>query len=70
MTDMVGGWPTNLVPGEVKAIRREEHLCGTCFHAPVCKVATAIDEEFLIVITRCGEHLDATEVDEDEDEPG
>jgi len=71
VSEKVGGWPVDLVPGEVKAIRREEHLCETCFHAPVCLVAASIDDEFLIVVSRCAMQLvtsEAVEEDDDDDE--
>ena len=66
MSKAVGGWPVDLVPGEVKAIRREEHLCGPCYHAPVCKVVASIDDDCLIVISRCAAQLVAPEEDDDE----
>ncbi len=69
MSEKVGGWPVDLVPGEVKAIRREEHLCEECYHAPVCLVAASIDDEFLIVVSRCAMQLEAYADGGDEEEP-
>lgn len=44
---------TPMSPGEMKAIQRESHLCFACAHAPVCKIATAIDIELLVIIQQC-----------------
>ena len=56
--DTVGNWDTNLVPGEIKAMYKEEHLCLGCYVEPICKVAAAIDDEMLTVISRCAMYLD------------
>jgi len=39
--------------GEFKAIQREQHLCGHCSHAPVCKVVAAIEPHLLVIISQC-----------------
>jgi hypothetical protein len=39
--------------GELKARRREEHLCFACTHHLVCKMASALDETLLVTISRC-----------------
>ncbi|MCG8555627.1 MAG: hypothetical protein MJD61_10130, partial [Proteobacteria bacterium] len=39
--------------GERKAIQREQHLCGHCSHAPVCKVAAALEPHLLVIISQC-----------------
>lgn len=39
--------------GELKAIQREQHLCGHCSHAPVCKVVAAIEPHLLVIISQC-----------------
>ena len=40
-------------PGEMKAIQRENHLCGHCSHAAVCKIAGAIEPHLLVIISQC-----------------
>lgn len=52
--EVIGGWPLNIGRGELKAIRREEHLCENCFHCGLCVVDAAIREEMLVVVSRCG----------------
>lgn len=39
--------------GELKAIQREQHLCGQCSHAPVCKIVAAIEPHLLVIIGQC-----------------
>ena len=39
--------------GELKARRREEHLCLACTHHLVCGMANALDETLLVTISRC-----------------
>jgi hypothetical protein len=39
--------------GELKAQHREEHLCLKCAHHHVCKMAAALDPNFLVTISRC-----------------
>jgi len=39
--------------GELKAIQREQHLCGQCSHAPVCKIAGSIEPHLLVIISQC-----------------
>ena len=39
--------------GELKARQREEHLCLRCAHHHVCKMAAALDPNFLVTISRC-----------------
>ena len=39
--------------GELKAIQREQHLCGHCSHAPVCKIAGSIEPHLLVIISQC-----------------
>ena len=39
--------------GELKAIQREQHLCGHCCHTPVCKIASAIEPHLLVIISQC-----------------
>lgn len=39
--------------GELKALRREEHLCLACTHHLVCGMANALDETLLVTISRC-----------------
>ena len=43
--------PTSL--GEMRAEWREQHLCLRCGHHAVCKMANALDPNFLVVISRC-----------------
>ena len=43
--------PTSL--GERRARWREEHICLRCAHHAVCKMATALDPNFLVVIAQC-----------------
>lgn len=40
-------------PGERRAQWREKHLCLRCEHYPVCKMASALDPNFLVVISQC-----------------
>lgn len=39
--------------GELRAEWREQHLCLRCTHHAVCKMAGALDPNFLVVISRC-----------------
>lgn len=39
--------------GELRADWREQHLCLRCRHHAVCKMASALDPNFLVVISRC-----------------
>jgi hypothetical protein len=39
--------------GEIKARRRDEHLCLACSHHQVCKMSSALDENLLVTITHC-----------------
>jgi hypothetical protein len=39
--------------GQIKARRREEHLCLACSHHAVCGMANALDETLLVTISRC-----------------
>ena len=50
--------------GELKAIQREQHLCGHCSHAPVCKVVAAVEPQLLVIISQC------MAFDPDERDPG
>lgn len=43
--------PTSL--GEQRAEWREQHLCLRCGHHAVCKMASALDPNFLVVISQC-----------------
>lgn len=43
--------PTSL--GEQRAEWRERHLCLRCGHHAVCKMASALDPNFLVVISQC-----------------
>lgn len=40
-------------PGELRAWWREEHLCFRCGHYAVCKMAGALDQNLLVVISHC-----------------
>lgn len=39
--------------GEMRAEWRERHLCLRCSHHAVCKMASALDPNFLVVISQC-----------------
>lgn len=39
--------------GELKAEWREHHLCLRCDHHCVCKMASALDPNLLVVIAQC-----------------
>jgi hypothetical protein len=39
--------------GEMRAQWREQHLCLRCRHHAVCKMAGALDPNFLVVISQC-----------------
>ena len=39
--------------GEMRAEWRERHLCLRCGHHAVCKMAGALDPNFLVVIAQC-----------------
>lgn len=39
--------------GELRAEWREQHLCLRCGHHAVCKMASALDPNFLVVISQC-----------------
>jgi hypothetical protein len=43
--------PTSL--GERRALWREQHICLRCAHHAVCKMAAALDPNFLVVIVQC-----------------
>lgn len=43
--------PTSL--GEMRAAWRERHLCLRCGHHAVCKMASALDPNFLVVVAQC-----------------
>lgn len=43
--------PANL--GEVRAQWREQHICLRCSHHQVCKMASALDPNLLVVISQC-----------------
>jgi hypothetical protein len=47
--------PPSSVPtlGELRASWRERHLCLGCVHHAVCKMANALDPNFLVVISQC-----------------
>lgn len=47
--------PTQSEPslGELKARRREEHLCLRCQHHLVCGMARALDPNLLVTIASC-----------------
>ena len=40
-------------PGERHAQWREQHLCLRCGHHAVCKMAGALDPNFVVVISQC-----------------
>lgn len=54
----VGRWRLDIVPGEMKAILREEHLCLRCFNQALCVVPSAIPEGMMLVVGRCGMFID------------
>ena len=37
----------------MRAEWREQHLCLRCNHHAVCKMASALDPNFLVVISQC-----------------
>ncbi len=39
--------------GELRAQWREQHICLRCDHHAVCKMAGALDPNFLVVISQC-----------------
>jgi hypothetical protein len=39
--------------GELRARWREQHICLRCAHHAVCKMAGALDPNFLVVISQC-----------------
>lgn len=39
--------------GELRARWREQHVCLRCGHHPVCKMASALDPNLLVVIAQC-----------------
>jgi len=39
--------------GEMRAEWRKRHLCLRCGHHAVCKMASALDPNFLVVISQC-----------------
>jgi len=59
-TQTVGGWPTGLVGGEMRAMLREENLCGQCMVASICKVNSQVDDDMMLVVSRCLNFLDAS----------
>jgi len=56
----IGNWPVNMVGGEMRATLREENLCGGCLNQGICKVNSQVDEEMMVVISRCLNFLDAS----------
>jgi hypothetical protein len=52
--------------GEMRAEWRERHLCLRCVHHAVCKMASALDPNFLVVISQC---LAFEPAEPDEEEP-
>ncbi len=44
---------TSATLGEMRAEWRERHLCLRCSHHAVCKMASALDPNFLVVISQC-----------------
>lgn len=55
--------------GELRAEWREQHLCLRCGHYPVCKMAGALDPNFLVVISRCLAFDDAEPDEPSAEEP-
>lgn len=53
MNDPQGQRLDEVTLGELKAQHREEHLCLRCAHHHVCKMAAALDPNFLVTISRC-----------------
>jgi hypothetical protein len=45
--------PPAISMGELRAEWREQHLCLRCSHHAVCKMASGLDANFLVVISRC-----------------
>lgn len=43
----------SLTLGEMRAWWRERHLCLQCGHHVVCKMASALDPNLLVVISQC-----------------
>lgn len=39
--------------GELRVRWREQHICLRCEHHAVCKMAGALDPNFLVVISQC-----------------
>ena len=39
--------------GELRARWREQHVCLRCGHHAVCKMASALDPNLLVVIAQC-----------------
>ncbi len=39
--------------GELRAHWREQHVCLRCAHHAVCKMASALDPNFLVAISQC-----------------
>lgn len=39
--------------GELRARWREQHLCLRCDHHCVCKMASALDPNLLVVVAHC-----------------
>jgi hypothetical protein len=39
--------------GERRAQWREQHICLRCDHHLVCKMASALDPNLLVVLTQC-----------------
>lgn len=39
--------------GALRADWREDHLCLRCSHHAVCKMASALDAKYLVVVARC-----------------
>lgn len=52
-TDLFRSEAPEFSVGELKALQREQQLCGQCRHAVVCKIAAAIEPGLLIIINQC-----------------
>jgi hypothetical protein len=47
-------WADVASMGERKALLREQHLCGKCQLATMCKVASNAPETAMVLVQRCG----------------
>jgi hypothetical protein len=49
--------PEPVVPpitiGDMSARWREQHICLRCGHHVVCKMADALDPNFLVIVSQC-----------------